>query len=261
MRSDKTSKLTSGFTLIEMMIAMTILAFIALAVYNNTVQTYKLRDNVEQEGDFFNALRVTLDLMGRDIGQMYSPKIAALPGESGKAQSNTQQNSTGTFASNGASADPTEFWGSPINQFGVRPSRLQGEATKLMFVSNGHMRLFRDSHESDFAKITYALEEDSDKANSRKTTLVKRENTAAFDDEEKKEDEVRYPLLTNVKKLEFSFLDGEKDQWHPRWDTASADHKDKFPDVIQVTIEVNYPNSEAFFTVIQRFRPEMLGEL
>lgn len=261
MRFEQSARPTSGFTLIEMMIAMTILAFIALAVYNNTAQTFKLRDNIEQEGDFFNALRVTLDLMGRDIGQMYSPQMAALPGDSGKARSPTQENTVGTFGSNEASPDPTAFWGSPINQFGLRPSRLQGEATKLSFISNGHVRLFRDSAESDFAKITYALEEDSEETNAKKTTIVKRESTAAFDPEEEKEHEVRYPLLTNVKKLEFSFLDGEKDQWHARWDTSGTDHKDKFPDVIQVTIEVNYPNSEASFTVIQRFRPEALSEI
>lgn len=247
-----------GFTLIEMMIAMTILAFIALGVYSNTTQTYKLRESVEQEGDFYNAIRVTLDLLGRDISQMYSPSVAALPGETSKSQNTTQPDNSGSFGDQ-PPAEPTDFWDSPINQFGVRPSRFQGDAGKIMFVTNGHTRLFRDAPESDFETIVYALEDDSDTANARRTTLVKRANTAAFEMvEDTKDTELRYVLLTGVKKLEFSFLDGEKDQWHPRWDTASQEHRGVFPAVIQITLEVQYPNSEATFTVVQRYKPEMM---
>lgn len=255
-----------GFTLIEMLIAMFILSFIAMAVYNNTTQVYKIRDSVENEGDFYNAIRVTLDVMGRDVAQIYTPKTAALPGDAGKAKkTNLQPGQPGfsnAYGNDPNQGDPLPFWGAPVNEFGVRPSRLQGEATKISFIANSHMRLFQDVAESDFAKITYALADPKSTATSRATTLVKRENVAVFDENDPPEKEVEYTLVQNVKTLKFRFLDGEKDQWADKWDTTSQDHKGKFPDVIEVTLEVFLPGSlQNTLTVVQRFKPEMVSDL
>lgn len=258
----------SGFTLIELMIAMTILAFISMAVYQNTTQSFVLRDNVEQDGDFYNSIRVALDILGRDVIHIYSPNAAALPGDLGKAAKKTAQ---GTFdvqadpnsgGTNPAPPEPaSQFWGESINTVGVRPSRLQGEAEKISFIINSHMRLFRDSAECDFAKIIYALEDDRDqKSNATVKALIKREDPAAFEDNtrQKSETEVRYVLISNVKSLKFRFLDGEKDKWDDKWDTEGMDHKGKFPVVIEITLEVTPPNSQNPLKITQLYRPEFL---
>lgn len=261
-----------GFTLIEMLIAMFILSFIAMAVYNNTVQTYKIRDSVENEGDFYNSLRVTLDVMGRDIGSIFTPKIAALPGDAGKTAGQPQQPGQNQAPQGTFGAPPGQqqqqnlgeawaHWGPPINNFGVRPTRFVGEANKITFVTNSHLRLFQDSRESEFAIISYSLEDTTNKATSRATTLVKLENTAVFDEIPPEDSAVSYPLVENVKSLVFKYLDGERDRWEDKWDSQSQDFKDRFPDVIEVSLEVFLPNSQNTFTVVQRFRPEMVHDL
>lgn len=262
---------SSGFTLIEMLIAMFILSFIAMAVYNNTAQTYKIRDSVENEGDFYNAIRVTLDVMGRDISQIFTPKIAALPGDAGKTAKQQQQPGQGQTPQGTFGAVPGQqqqdlgpgwaHWGPPVNNFGVRPTRFVGEADKIQFITNSHLRLFQDSRESEFAIVSYSLEDTTNKASSRATTLVKRENTAVFEENPPEEANVTYPLVENVKSLVFKYLDGEKDRWENKWDSQSQDFKDRFPDVIEVTLEVFLPNSQNTFTVVQRFRPEMVHDL
>ncbi|MEW6056748.1 MAG: type II secretion system protein GspJ [Bdellovibrionota bacterium] len=258
------TSLQSAFTLIELLIAMTILSFIALSVYQNTSQSFVLRENIEQEGDFYNAIRVTLDVLGRDISHIYSPKSEALPGNLGR--STQPQNANPVIQAINNNLEPlapaTPYWGDALNQDGFRPSRFQGEAAKMSFVINSHMRLFKDSPESDFAKIAYALEDDPlAPRNSPGKALVKRVDTTVFIEENSvnSETEIKYTLLTNIKSIEFKYLDGEKDTWFARWDTTGIDHKNIFPSVIEVNLEVFLPNStEHTFKVSQHYRPELV---
>lgn len=256
---------------------MTILAFIALAVYQNTAQSFALRDKLEMDGDFYSSLRVVMDTISRDISHIYTPQASALPGKIGKStnlnlanaaaqaagqqpgQQQGQQN-----AENSSLFYPVvvevgnvlEYWGEALNLQGVRNSRLQGEKEKISFIANSHIRAYKDSAESDFAKIKYELEKDNLSEKNAKS-LVKREDTDVFFDNLKSETEIRYTLLTNVKGLKFRYLDGEKDTWYDKWDTTSTDRKGVFPSVIEVELEVFYPRSENTFKLTQNFKPEM----
>ena len=90
-------KFKRGFTIIELMIAMTIMSFIAVFVYQNTSKSFELRETLTQDSDFYNSTRVALDIFARDIVHIFNPQAAALPGELGKspdpknATSNQQQ--------------------------------------------------------------------------------------------------------------------------------------------------------------------------
>ena len=255
----------SGFTLIELLIAMTILAIISLGVYDITNSTFARRESIEQESDFYNSLRVGLDVLGRDITQIYTPQAGALPGTLGQSAQqatgpsgpNQPYNASGT--ANVPLGTPTDYWGEPINEQGVRPSRLQGEEFKVSFVSSSHMRIYRDAAESDFAKISYSLEEPKTPDPLIKgKLLVKHEDPNAFGDDEKaSESEMRYVLVEGVKSVSFEYLDGEKDTWSKRWDTSGIDHKGIYPAVIKVTLEVYFRRSENTFTVVQQYRPEL----
>ena len=264
-------KRQSGFTIIELMISLVILSFIALGIYNNTSQSFILRDNVEQDGDFYNSIRVSIDVLGRDVQQMYSPQTSALPGDIGQAGGPSgasgapgfvqgqQQQSFGT---------DSYYWSEPINANGVRASRFQGDATKISFIINSHMRLFRDTPESDFAKIMYTLEDEKNPMPGQSgKVLVKYEDPVAFDEKDKSDQMARYELITNVKSLEFKYLDSEKDTWYNKWDTAEGvDHKGVFPAVIEINLEIFSPaaakqevsaTEKSAFKVIERFRPEL----
>lgn len=255
-----------GFTLIELLLSMTIMSFIALAIYQNTSQSFILRDRLEQDGDFYNTIRSAIDILTRDIQQMYSPQMAALP-EALLVADNTappglaavpgaQVSGTGTINTEFAQ----RFWGAPINSVGTRPSRFQGEKTRITFISNSNIRLFVDSKECDLAKVTYTLEDDKTSFPGHKA-LVRRVDPNVFGDEEKGDTEVRYTLLNNVKSLSFQFLDGEKDSWNNKWDTVSLEHPTKFPSVIELELELDNSTDDTkprnSIKLKQRFRPEM----
>lgn len=246
-----------GFTLIEMMIALTILAFISVGVYETTSRTFEMRAKLESEGDFYNSVRGALDIVRRDIIMMYTPQLAALPGSVAQRQ---VLNAGDTFDPGRATA----FWGQLVNRFNIRMSRFQGDESKISFISNDHIRLYRESQESEFAKIVIALEEDKSPHDTEKAVgkaLVRHEDPRAFIDDGRDSDtEIKYTLLTRVKDLKFRYLDGEKDQWAPRWDSDHPDTKDKFPALIELSIEVIPPPPQpptATLSVKQVYKPEL----
>src|SRR5690242_16028508 len=103
----------SGFTLIEMMIALTILAVISVGVYNTTSSSFQLREKLETESDFYNSVRSALDKVGRDIIHLYTPQLSALPPSLAK-QPNSNPNNQGGFNAPQEMFDPGQpspFWG------------------------------------------------------------------------------------------------------------------------------------------------------
>ena len=65
----------SGFTLIEVLIAMVLLTVISLAIFQATTTTYHLRDTLLHEGDFHNGIRLAVGILERDFSQLYTPAL------------------------------------------------------------------------------------------------------------------------------------------------------------------------------------------
>jgi hypothetical protein len=205
-----------------------------------------------------------MEVLGRDLTQLYTPQAAALPGDLGKPENQPQPGQPGyTGASAIPLGSPMQFWDEPINKYGVRPSRFQGESARMTFFSSSHTRIYRDSLESVFAKITYQLEDPKGHDISEPVhgkMLVKHEDPGNLfiDDERMSSDtEISYTLVEQVKDIHFEYLDGEKDKWETRWDTAGSDHKGVYPAVIKATVEIYVPTSDNTFIVIQQYRPEL----
>src|SRR3954471_16711499 len=86
---------TSGFTLLEVLISIFLLVVISLAIYNATTESYRLRDSLANEGDFYNGIRLSMSVLERDIALVYSPTIM-IPEDTGK-KPGTPTNPGNTF--------------------------------------------------------------------------------------------------------------------------------------------------------------------
>ncbi len=251
-----------GFTLIEVLISMTILAFISLGIYQATVQTFRLRDSLNNEGDFFNAIRLSMSILERDLALIYTPVSLVprrpTPGAT-SAPAALNFNPNGPSFQNPDLARASEFWGAAIDATGLRPSRFQGTETKLLFVSATHQRIYRDSPESEIVKIKYDLrlndQGEGDLAGTQ--MLVKSASPNAFvEDERKDKSQIDYPLLRGIKSWKFRYYRREKDQWSSNWDSDKEETKNLYPDLIEVKLEV-VGRSQLSFDGIYRFRPEV----
>jgi hypothetical protein len=86
---------------------------------------------------------------------------------------------------------------------------------------------------------------------------VKTASPNAFDDDDSRDKmKQSYPLLRGVTRFRFRFYRKDKKQWLNSWDSDSADLKNKYPDQIELSIEVKGP-SRMFFEGTYHFRPEI----
>ena len=267
MRSNSPNKREreAGFTLLEVLIAIVIMAFISMVIYQAITETYKVRETLSNEGDFYNGIRLAMNILQRDVTLLYSPVALIPPSPSpspGAQQPQTQQPPVGANGQTDPELAQTfEYWGPASDKLGTRPSHFIGTENKLTFVANSHLRVYKETQESEFAKIGYELTKDDADPNSQ--MLVKVENTDVFTREAKTRDptERRYPLLHGIKKLKYRFYRKDKDEWGPKWDSDIDEFKDPsgrylYPDIIEVTLQVAGPLKLQFEGRFL-FRPEL----
>ena len=249
----------AGFTLLEVLIAICILTFISVGLYQATVQTYSLRDALSTEGDFYSEIRLSMNILQRDLTLLYSP-IVLLPSPS-PSPSVSFRPTTPQQATSGQLPDPTlaqtfEYWGPALDSAGTRPSHFVGTENRLTFVSNSHLRIYKDAPESEFAKIAYDLAPDD--SNKESQMLVKTESTNVFDvDPDHKDDQQRaFALLHGIKKFKYRYYRKDKDTWGPGWDSDSDEQKNIYPDIVELTFDVVGPSQLAFSGRFL-FKPEL----
>jgi prepilin-type N-terminal cleavage/methylation domain-containing protein len=252
----------AGFTLIEVIIVLVILVFISLGIYQMTTETFKLRNSLANEGEFTNSVRMAMDVVNRDISGMFSP-VLSKPEPAPSTTPNPQaiQDQAALAASD--QGKTSEFWLGATDSSGLRLSRFVGTASRISFISVSHVRIYRDKPESDFAKISYELVADPDYTEAPGTSaLIRIENPDAFDDDDRRSEKqaTRYPILHGVNKLRFRFWrkdkGGEQGKWETTWDTEREEFKDKYPDIVEVTIEVTGPD-KLTHSGIYKFKPEV----
>lgn len=246
----------AGFTLIEVMISMTLLAFISLAIYQATTSSFTLREKLMGTGDFQNGIRLSVGILDRDFAVLYSPTLmnpeptaSASPTTSDETQDGGATR-TGEELTSGELARSTKFWGAATDLTGLRPTRFQGDATSLSFISASNLRIYRETPETELAAVTYTLEDDRLPGAIEGTKLLMRTVDPAIyaDDLGERESKTshKYPLIRGVTKITFKYWHPEKKEWVSGWDSDSSDLKNIYPTMLQITLEVKGPMNTTF---------------
>ena len=251
----KSLRRQSGFTLIEVMISMTLLAFISLAIYQATSSSFRLRERLLGGGDFQNAIRLSLGILDRDFAAIYSPTLmmnasdttstASTPTEtedsSGGASRVAEELSSGELSRN------TRFWGGAVELSGLRPTRFQGNSQSMSFISASHIRIYKEAPETELTAITYQLDEDKMPGAIEGTRVLMRTADPAIfaiDLGERESKSARtFPLIRGVTKLDFKFWNPDKKEWVRSWDSESNDTKNLYPSMLQISLEVKGPQN------------------
>ncbi len=255
-RLDTTSPAgAGGFTLLEVVVAMAIMAFISLGIYQATVETFKLRDTLAAEGTFYNTIRLAMSIVQKDIALIYSPTLLLPKGT-------VKPNAPPLMIPNMPGEDlqsPYLFWSPAIHETGLRPSRFSGTDSKLSFISLTYSRIYKDTPGSEFAKISYELKREEKDTEAKGTSvLVKTESPNAYTRDDKDQLVQTYDLLHGVKKLSFSYLFREGNTWRTlkSFDSEQEQPKYSIPDLIVIDIEVA-GGKNLSFEGKYKFRPEI----
>ncbi|MGK5084636.1 type II secretion system protein GspJ, partial [Bdellovibrionota bacterium FG-1] len=153
----------------------------------------------------------------------------------------------------------TPFWLPAIDKTGIRPSHFIGTDTKLSFISLSHVRIYKEAPESAFAKVTYeTLPDPGNREVPDSLMLRKTECTNVFDDDDRRERPYthKFLLLHGIKKIKYRYWRRDWNQWTASWDNEKEEFKEKYPDLIEVTIEVAGPERLSFQGTY-KFRPEV----
>jgi general secretion pathway protein J len=194
----------AGFTLIEVMISLTIMAFMMTIAWSTTSSSSQARRHFEAIEERNHEIRVALGRMAKDISMAY-------------LSANEDQN---------LNERRTIFVG-----------KSTGSVNELRFSSFGHVTLWADANESDQTMIAYYAASDPEARGT--TNLVRRESRRLSNENWKQEPAELDVLLRDVNKVEFEYFDWQANEWRSSWDSTAADgQRNRLPTRVRVKVTV-----------------------
>ncbi|HMR05146.1 MAG TPA: type II secretion system protein GspJ [Polyangiaceae bacterium] len=194
-----------GFTLVELLVAISILAMISVLIYSTFASMKRSREGLERGNDRYREGRLAMARITRELSSafisLHTPIDQALA-----------PNRTAFKGTTGTPADRVDF------------------------TAFAHLRIDRNSHESDQAEVGYFGS--SNPAKDGTTDLVRRLSTR-IDGEPDRGGRIDV-LATDIDLFDLQYLDPLTGQWVETWDTTQAiGQKDRLPLQIRVILVMN----------------------
>ncbi|HET6345519.1 MAG TPA: type II secretion system protein GspJ [Myxococcota bacterium] len=209
-------RVTRGFTLMEALITVAILAMIGTLTFGTFARAMEARDRATEITDRYHGVRQAMLRMAREIS------VAFLSVHKDCADPRTATLFQGKRASFG---------------------------TRLDFTSFSHYKMRADANESDQNELSYFVELDPDHAGRK--NLVRREQNRI--DEKPDQGGVTQVMAENVESLTFEFYDPRGDRWEDDWDSTGRDFKNRLPKFVSIKLMVKEANGkELTFTTKTR---------
>jgi general secretion pathway protein J len=192
----------AGFTLIEVMLALAIFAFVTTIMLGSFTQTASSKRAIQSAQERTHTVRVALTRMTREIEMAYL------------ADENTGLTNRRTMLVGSTRADVDE----------------------LMFSTFAHQRLRAGAAESDSAIVSYFSERDPD--DRRVLNLMRRETRRLQAEDPATLIGESYILCPDVSRVKFAFYDHKRKEWLTDWNTMNASGQQYLPTHIRITLTV-----------------------
>lgn len=196
--SKKIAKKT-GFTLIEVLIAIAILSGMVVAMVISTNQIMNSKEETEKLDDQSHSVFLALNRISSDL-QM-------------------------AFLVSG-----TDFLGTT----GEMKIAFIGKEDQMNFASFSLARYFKGEQEFDYGEVGYSIA--ASKNESREKSLYRREQKGF--DITPEEGGISEPILENIRSIHFQYYDSQKKEWLRGWDTTQLDFSNRLPEMVKIEMEV-----------------------
>ncbi len=249
----------AGFTLLEMMIAMMILAVLTILTSTSIRTAVQMQGKYELQLEEDSQVREALRVMEKDIGLAFHHRDTNI----------TMLNQITADMNNVPGATPTQ--GTAINQApppflgGVTPAAAAtpkprptpqeltaffGDEKSLYLTTLSNVRVQRDEQASDQAKIGYFLKscKSLDKrGKSTNSNCLWRRISPTLDDKIDSADKnsTESVIIENVTDFKLKYFGPEHEEWLNSWKTTDSDAgmKDNFPYAVEIRIKVQNKNN------------------
>ena len=201
-----------GFSLIEVMVSISILSFIMLGILAVTDNSFTVKDRLVSEDRSRLQVETAFSRFEWDFSQIYSPLYFSHDLRVGKNP--TEKEVQAFNAINGSYADSKRFAFASYDSLPV-PIFDGDKNESFHFFTLSNRRKTRNSHESNYAWVNYALTDD-DTENSITSKVLIRQfwPMNPFDKKTNDWSDVKEQvLLRNVESIKFEFWDPLKKKW------------------------------------------------
>ena len=193
-----------GFTLLEVLLALTIFSLIALTTSNQINVIRNTKDTALKQIEQFDALRSAIAIIRNDLSQCFHKRYSDL-GE--------------TLRTALARGEP------------VPHTLFDGRRNQIIFTSLSQRNFYSNRREGLQTEISYFLET---QRGSDKGVLLKRESPLI--DGNLFEGGSIYTILEGVTKLEFKFWDDKLSRWTEDWNSDAGVTRDLFPKAVKILL-------------------------
>jgi general secretion pathway protein J len=201
-----------GFTLIEVMIAVGITAFMGVMVMGAFQRAYAAKELTEGQDERFSSARVALSRMAREVSQAFL-----------------------------SDHYDHKRYREPVTLFRGKDG---GQRDDLLFTTMGHERRIRDAKESDQSVVQYTVESDPDHPGEQ--VLFRREKARIDDDPE--HGGAKAVVCEHVSTFDVEYWDWKRQEWAREWVTNSAEHSNQLPTRVKMKLGLKMPDGkERFF--------------
>ncbi|WP_413561109.1 type II secretion system protein GspJ [Bdellovibrio sp. HCB209] len=231
-----------GFTLIEVMITITILGTMTVLVAQSIQQSIKMKTKVTNQLDDVSHMRDAVRLIQRDVNLAYHYRDVEkeLQDILKKKNNPNQPQLPPGAATPGGFVPPEQF------AFVEAPRRdptthFVGNAENLNFVTTNNARTVRNAQQADFVEVGYELKECKSLNENATTSKCVWRRTSPFVDLDVTKGGTEVVLLENVSEFKFRYMGKGKQDWVSTWRTdeqGDGATKGKFPQAVELSITV-----------------------
>lgn len=198
-----------GFTLLEILIAVFILAIVLSTIFTSYTGTFRIIDETESQADTYGMARIALGRVLEDLESIYFSKTSE------------------TLESEGATIQPTRF-------VGEDKEIKERSADSLRFLSRAHIVFDEEDKDFEVAEIIYYVRENED----GDSLVLYRSDTLEFE-ETLTEDKSGLVLCDGLFSVNFAYYD-MNGKVYDSWDSTEGDFVDRLP--AMVSIELSFAN-------------------
>jgi general secretion pathway protein J len=192
----------AGLTLMEIALAIAILAVIATLTWGSIARAFDAYETVTDIDRRYHNVRVAMNRMSKELSMSFLDSDRRHRGKE-------------------------RMWKSIFKAENGSPFQ------KLHFTAFAHEVLRADAKESDQCEISYFGEQDPD--HPGQYNLMRREDPRI--DREPTEGGRAYVLAENVKDFKLRFFDAKDDDWTDDWDTLDdEEYRGRLPTIVEITM-------------------------
>jgi prepilin-type N-terminal cleavage/methylation domain-containing protein len=257
-------KKSRGFTLLEVLIVLVIMATLSVLASQSIQQALKNKVKLQTQVQDMSEVRDSLKVMERDINLAfhYSDLETELKEiikkkrlELSRGSASTLPGGITTTTTTQPGAIPPAAYNpndpnDPLNK--TSPDRIDptthfiGHENEIFFPTLNTSRLTEDLQQADFIKVGYLLQscKKPGQEKSSKSCLVRKSSNVVDGDITKQEDGVI--LLTDVSEFKLRYFGKGKQDWVNDWNTVQGDGiaKNRFPDAVEISLTVEKGETE-----------------